>query len=145
LAANQVNILNRMMVAEHNPGSWKYDDPNAAKPEIIGTGAERRGNPILMINPEIVKKSERHSICMEGCMSLPQQFAYVERPCDVTVQYIDLEGEKQELEVSCFDAHVVQHELDHLNGVLFIDYLSRLKRGLIEKKLQKYKKSMGLL
>jgi peptide deformylase len=145
LAANQVNILNRMMIAEYNPGSWQYDNPDANKPEIIGTGAQRRGNPILMINPEIVKKSERHSVCMEGCMSLPNQFAAVERPADITVTYIDLNGEKHELELSGFDSHVVQHELDHLDGKLFIDYISRLKRSILERKLEKFKKSEGLL
>ena len=145
IAANQVNILNRMMVAENNPGSWRYDDPNAQIPEVLGTGERRRGNPILMINPELVKVSDRKSICMEGCMSLPQQFAYVQRHADVTVEYLDINGEKHSLNVSGFDAHVVQHELDHLNGVLFIDYLSRLKRGTLVRKLEKYKKSEGLL
>jgi peptide deformylase len=145
LAANQVGILNRMMVCEINPGGWLYDNPDAHKPEIIGSGGDRRGNPILMINPEIVKTSERHSICMEGCMSLPEQFARVERPCDITVEYINLNGDKQSIDASGFDAHVVQHELDHLNGVLFIDYLSRLKRGMLVKKLEKWKKMEGLL
>lgn len=145
LAANQVGILNRMMVCEINPDGWKYDDPDATKPEIVGNGGDRRGNPILMMNPEIVKKSDRHSICMEGCLSLPEQFARVERPCDVVVDYIDLNGVKQSLGVSGFDAHVVQHELDHLNGVLFIDYLSKLKRNMLIKKLDKWKKMEGLL
>jgi len=145
LAANQVGILNRMMVCEVNPGGWVYANPDAATPEIIGSGEDRRGNPILMINPEIVKKSDRKSVCMEGCMSLPNQFAHVERPCDITVKYLDVSGDTHELDANGFDAHVVQHELDHLNGVLFIDYLSRLKRGTLIRKLEKYKRSMGLL
>jgi peptide deformylase len=82
---------------------------------------------------------------MEGCMSLPNQFAAVERPADITVTYIDLNGEKHELELSGFDSHVVQHELDHLDGKLFIDYISRLKRSILERKLEKFKKSEGLL
>jgi peptide deformylase len=146
LAANQVNILNRMMVCEFNPDSWDYEDPNALRPRIRGKeGASRRGNPILMINPEIIKKSDRRSICTEGCLSLPNQFADVERHSDITLQYLDTDGNNQELNASGFDAHVVQHELDHLNGVLFIDYLSRLKRGTLVRKLEKYKKSEGLL
>lgn len=145
IAANQVGILNRVMIAEYNPDGWVYEDPNQTKPEIIASGKGRRGNPMVMINPEIVKKSDRKSICMEGCLSLPQQFAHVERYADVTVEYIDLKGEKQTLDASGFDSHVIQHELDHLNGTLFIDYLSRLKRGTLVRKLEKYKRCEGLL
>jgi len=145
LAANQVGITNRMFVAEVNPTSWEYIDPNAKKPEITSTGKSRRGNPVLMINPEILKKSERKSACTEGCLSLPNQFAVIERPSDITVQYIDLSGEKNVLDISGFDSHVFQHELDHLNGTLFIDYLSRLKRGTLIRKLEKFKKAEGLL
>lgn len=145
LAANQVGILNRMMVAEINPDSWTYDDPDQSKPMIKGTGLSRRGNPVLMINPEIIRKSERQSVCMEGCMSLPDQFAQVERSSDVTVEYLDINGQNHVLDVSGFDAHVVQHELDHLDGVLFIDYLSRLKRDTLIRKLEKLKKAEGWL
>ena len=145
LAANQVGLLNRVMIAEVNPEGWKYDDPQKQIPEVLGSGKERHGNPMIMINPELVKKSGRRSICMEWCMSLPEQFAYVERHADVTVQFLDIDGNKHSLDVSGFDSHVVQHELDHLNGVLFIDYLSRLKRGSLVRKLEKYKKSEGLL
>lgn len=146
LAANQVGIANRIFVAEINPGSWEYDNPDAKTPRIHGKeGALRRGNPVLMINPEILKQSDRKSVCTEGCLSLPNQYADVERPSDITIQYIDLNGEKHVLDVSGFDSHVVQHELDHLNGILFIDYLSRLKRGTLVRKLEKFKKAEGLI
>jgi len=146
LAANQVGIANRMFVAEINPNAWEYIDPSIKKPEIRGKeGASRRGNPVLMINPEILKQSERKSVCTEGCLSLPNQFAVIERPSDITVQYVDLLGEKHVLDISGFDSHVFQHELDHLNGTLFIDYLSRLKKSTLIRKLEKFKKSEGLL
>lgn len=145
LAANQVGIANRMFIAEVNPTSWEYINPDATKPEIKNTGKSRRGNPVLMINPEILKKSERKSICTEGCLSLPNQFALIERPSDITIQYIDVSGEKHILDISGFDSHVFQHELDHLDGTLFIDYLSRLKRGTLIRKLEKFKKAEGLL
>ena len=145
LAANQVGIANRMFIAEINPTSWEYVDADAKKPEIKGTGESRRGNPVLMINPEILKQSTRKSVCTEGCLSLPNQFADIERPSDITIQYIDLLGKKKILDIAGFDSHVFQHELDHLDGVLFIDYLSRLKRGTLIRKLEKFKKSEGLL
>jgi peptide deformylase len=102
-------------------------------------------NPLVMINPEIVKASDQKSVYLEGCLSLPQQYADVERPAHVTVEYIDIDGQKQTMDASGLVSHCIQHELDHLNGVLFIDYLSRLKRGTLVRKLEKFKKSEGLL
>ena len=145
LAANQVNITNRMFAIDYNPDSWEYANPNAKTPEIISTGRQAAQNPIVMINPEIVKKSDRLSHCMEGCLSLPQQFAMMERPTEITVEYVDATGHQQFLNASGLDAHIIQHELDHLDGTLFIDYLSRLKRGTLIRKLEKYKKYEGLL
>ena len=148
LAANQVNIANRMFVMDVDPNCWQYTNEGAKVLEIESAyrdGEEMQSNPLVMINPEIVKKSEQKSVYLEGCLSLPQQYADVERPAHVSVEYIDLDGNKQSLDASGLVSHCVQHELDHLNGVLFIDYLSRLKRGTLIRKLEKFKKSEGLL
>lgn len=148
IAANQVNILNRMFVLDVDPHCWEYEDKNASVLTIQSShrgNEEGTSNPIVMINPKIVKKSDQRSVYMEGCLSLPQQYADVERPAHITVEYLDINGEKNEWSASGLESHAVQHELDHLDGVLFIDYLSRLKRGTLVRKLEKYKKSTGLL
>jgi len=148
LAANQVSILNRMFVMDVDPSCWTYSNEGAKVLEIESgyrDGQEVTPNPLVMINPEIVKSSEQKSVYLEGCLSLPQQYGDVERPAHVTVEYIDTHGNKQTMEASGLESHCIQHELDHLNGVLFIDYLSRLKRGTLIRKLEKFKKSEGLL
>lgn len=148
LAANQVNILNRMFVMDVDPSVWRYTNEGAKVLEIESAyreGQEVKPNPLVMINPEIVKSSEQKSVYLEGCLSLPQQYADVERPAHVMVEYIDLNGNKQTMDASGLESHCIQHELDHLNGVLFIDYLSRLKRGTLIRKLEKLKKAEGLL
>lgn len=148
LAANQVNILNRMFVMDVDPNCWTYTDKNASILTIESAhrdADEMTSNPIVMINPKIVKESDQRSIYLEGCLSLPQQYGDVERPAHVTVQYIDINGAKQEWDVSGLESHAIQHELDHLDGVLFIDYLSRLKRGTLVRKLEKFKKAEGIL
>lgn len=128
LAANQVGQLNRMFVMDVN-----YRKDPATR------------NPIVMMNPEIVWRSEDLSVMEEGCLSIPQQYAEVERPRTVRVKYIDLNGQIQEMEGSDLTSHCIQHELDHLNGVLFIDYLSRLKRNMILRKLDKLRKDGHIL
>lgn len=148
LAANQVNILNRMFVMDVDPNVWKYKNEGAKILEIESAyreGQEIEAHPLVMINPEIVKKSEQKSVYLEGCLSLPQQYADVTRPAHVTVEYVDIDGNKQTMEASGLESHCIQHELDHLNGTLFIDYLSRLKRGTLIRKLEKFKKLEGLL
>ena len=148
LAANQVNILNRMFVMDVDPNCWQYSNDTDAVLQIESahrTIDEMTSNPIVMINPQIIKKSERKSVYLEGCLSLPQQYADVERPAHIMVEYMDIKGNRQTMEASGLESHCIQHELDHLNGVLFIDYLSRLKRDTLVRKLEKYKKSEGLL
>ncbi len=148
LAANQVNILNRMFVMDVDPTCWKYKNEGDQILQIESAhreGDELTQNPLVMINPEIVKKSEQKSIYLEGCLSIPQQYAEVTRPAHVTVEYIDVNGDKQAMEASGLESHCIQHELDHLDGVLFIDYLSRLKRSTLIRKLEKFKKAEGLL
>lgn len=129
LAANQVGKLNRIFVMDTT-----YRDTPETR------------NPIVMINPEIIWRSEEKSIFEEGCLSIPQQFAEVERPKTVRVKFLDIHGKPQEMEsTDTLSSHCIQHELDHLNGVLFIDYLSRLKRNMILKKVDKMQKDGALL
>jgi peptide deformylase len=94
--------------------------------------------PLFLINPEIVWRSEEErSTYEEGCLSIPDYYAEVERPAKVRVRYVDYHGKPQEQEADGLLAVCIQHEVDHLNGVLFIDYLSKLKRDLVVRKFTK--------
>jgi peptide deformylase len=93
--------------------------------------------PQVFINPEIVTTSAERSTYEEGCLSIPEYYEEVERPSEVKIRYLDLEGIERELEASGLLATCLQHEIDHLNGVLFIDHLSKLKRDRIIKKFTK--------
>ena len=93
--------------------------------------------PLVMINPEILKYSEETTVTEEGCLSIPELYYDVERPAEVTVRYTDLDGNVVEKDATDRLAICIQHELDHLDGVLYIDYLSRLKRDRVLKKFQK--------
>jgi peptide deformylase len=95
-------------------------------------------SPLFLVNPEIVWSSEdERSTYEEGCLSIPDYYAEVERPAKVRVRYVDYDGKPQEMDAEGLLATCVQHEIDHLNGVLFIDYLSKLKRDLVVKKFTK--------
>jgi len=94
-------------------------------------------DPLVMINPEILKYSEETTVTEEGCLSIPELYYDVERPAEVTVRYTDLEGNIIDKDATDRLAICIQHELDHLDGVLYIDYLSRLKRDRVLKKFQK--------
>lgn len=122
LAANQVNLLNRVLVMD----IASRDEEDSEKPA-----------PIFMANPEIIWESEDISVMEEGCLSIPGQFAEVQRPASVRVKYIDYNNTEQELLAEGLLSHCVQHEIDHLNGILFIDYLSSLKRSMILRKVAK--------
>ena len=93
--------------------------------------------PIVMINPEILKFSDETVVTEEGCLSIPELYYDVERPAEVTVRYTDLDGKTVEKDATERLAICIQHEIDHLDGVLYIDYLSRLKRDRVLKKFQK--------
>jgi len=125
LAANQVGLLNRVLVMDI-----------ARRKE----GEEQEPDPVRMANPEIIWASEEFSVMEEGCLSIPKQYAEVERPAKVRVKYLDYDGREAELEADGLLSHCVQHEIDHLNGVLFIDYLSSLKRNMMLRKVEKLKK-----
>lgn len=120
LAANQIGSLLRMIVVDVAPKE---------KPE-----------PMALINPEIIAKSDETATQEEGCLSIPDQYAEVTRPARVKVRYQDPEGMKKEIEAEGLLSACLQHEIDHLNGVLFVDYLSALKRNMLLRKLSKAQK-----
>ena len=103
---------------------------------------EGQKNPIYLINPEIIEKSKNNSTYEEGCLSAPGQFAEIDRPDKCHVKYLDYYGEKKEIKAEGMLATCIQHEIDHLEGILFIDYLSKLKKTMIIKKLSKQKKAI---
>ena len=103
---------------------------------------EGQKNPMYFVNPEIVDKSENHSTYEEGCLSVPGQFAEIDRPDQCFVKYLDYNGEPREINAQGMLATCIQHEMDHLEGILFIDYLSKLKKTMIIKKLSKQKKTI---
>ena len=122
LAAPQVGAMNRLIVLD------------CVKEE----GASPR--PLIMFNPEVVAASDETSVYEEGCLSIPEQYAEVTRPAEVEVAWIDRAGKAQREVFAGLWATCVQHEIDHLNGKLFIDYLTPLKRQLITRKMQKLKR-----
>lgn len=96
--------------------------------------------PHVFINPEILESADARSIYEEGCLSIPDYYAEVERPASVRVKYLDRDGKEQEITAEGLMATCLQHEIDHLNGVLFIDHISRLKRDMVVKKFRKLAK-----
>ncbi len=105
---------------------------------------EEENDPYVMINPKIVHKSDEMRSYEEGCLSIPKIYAEVERPDNIQVEYLNTKGEKQLLKADGLLATVIQHEVDHLDGMLFIDYLSKLKRDRLIKKFSKIKKEESL-
>lgn len=124
LAAPQVGISKRMIVIDYER------DDEGGKP----------GNPMYLVNPEIVWKSEEKVCGTEGCLSVPEQRAEVERFAAIKVKYQDVDGKEHIVETDDFLAIVLQHEIDHLDGILYIDRISRLKRQMLVKKLEKMRK-----
>jgi peptide deformylase len=131
LAAIQVGVPKRVLVMD-------LQDPEEE-------GGEPVRKPMVFINPEIVTSSETHVPYQEGCLSLPDQYAEVDRPDRVRARWLDRDGTKHEEELEGLLGICLQHEMDHLEGVLFIDYLSRLKRDMILKKLAKARKERSKL
>jgi peptide deformylase len=122
LAAPQIGVLDRIIVMD------------CVKEE----GEAPR--PVVMVNPEVIGESDDTNVYEEGCLSIPEQYAEVTRPKDVRVRWLDLDGNVQEQDFGGLWATCVQHEIDHLNGKLFIDYLGPMKRQLITRKMVKLKK-----
>ena len=121
LAAVQIGIMKRVTVID----CAKEEEPPAPK---------------FLINPEIIWSSEETSVYQEGCLSIPEYYEDVERPAQVRVRHLDRHGNEQEFDADGILATCVQHEIDHLDGILFIDYLSRLKRERVTKKFSKQAK-----
>ena len=107
---------------------------------VIDLSKEEKKTPLYFVNPRIIVKSKNNSTYEEGCLSVPGQFAEVDRPNECQVSYLDYNGQKKELRAEGLLATCIQHEIDHLEGILFIDYLSKLKKNYIVKKLSKQKK-----
>lgn len=124
LAAVQVGVMKRVLVADV---SWRDEDGIPGKQYVI-------------INPEIVEQTPKLHSYKEGCLSFPDQFAEVTRPESVRIRYLDLEGKPQEESFDGLLATCIQHEIDHLNGVVFVDHVSSIKRDMILRKLKKMKK-----
>ena len=151
LAANQVGLLNRVFVMDLPEGLWTHG------PEVDGVLTIEAGyrsgerdeapvrNPRAFINPEVIWTSEKKSVYDEGCLSIPGQYGEVIRPARCRVKFQNEKGESFEEEFDGLDSHCVQHEIDHLNGVLFIDYLSSLKRNMILRKMKKFNKDAAAL
>ncbi|HVP99517.1 MAG TPA: peptide deformylase [Roseiarcus sp.] len=104
---------------------------------------EEAPNPQVFLNPELLWSSDERSTYEEGCLSIPEYYAEVERPASVRVRYLDRNGEAKEVVAEGLLATVLQHEIDHLDGVLFIDHISKLKRDRVIKKFQKAAKRAG--
>ena len=121
LAANQVGILKQIITIN-------FEDKEN----------DKRANYILF-NPSIIEYSEEKVIMEEGCLSLPEQYANIERPKKIILQYIDENQKNIKKEIDGYEARILQHEIDHLSGILFVDYLSSLKRNIIIKKVKKLK------
>lgn len=129
LAAPQVGVLKRIIVVD-------VSDPDDPSDEKAGRMA--------LANPEIVWESDEILVREEGCLSLPEHYAEVERPSRVRVRFLDRENEIREMEVDGILATCIQHEIDHLEGTLFVDHVSSLKRNMILRKLTKAKKQGAL-
>ena len=104
---------------------------------VVDLMPDEKPAPVYLVNPEIIRVSEDWATREEGCLSLPGQYADVSRPARVAVRYQDLEGVRREIEADGLLAACLQHEIDHLDGVLFVDHLSALKRNMIMRRLQK--------
>ena len=134
LAAIQVGVPKRVIVLDIG---WR-DKPESTNDEK----QEERKNPIYFVNPEIITKSTNNSTYEEGCLSVPGQFAEINRPDKCHIKYLDYYGQPKELVAEGMLATCIQHEMDHLEGILFIDYLSKLKKSMIVKKLVKQKEQL---
>jgi peptide deformylase len=103
---------------------------------------DEKKNPLYFVNPEIITNSNNDAAYEEGCLSVPGQFAEISRPDKCKIKYLDYDGNEKILDTEGLLATCIQHEMDHLEGILFIDYLSKLKKSMIVKKLSKQKKSL---
>jgi peptide deformylase len=123
LAAIQIGVPKRVIVIDLAP-------------------RDEKKQPMYFVNPVIISRSDNDTIYEEGCLSVPNQFAEINRPDKCHIKFLDYNGREEFLKAEGLLATCIQHEIDHLEGILFIDYLSKLKKGMIVKKLSKQKKSL---
>ncbi|SIQ69022.1 peptide deformylase [Rhizobium sp. RU20A] len=124
LAAIQIGVPRRMLVVD-----------------VSKDGEDKQ--PLVVINPTILKSSDERSVYEEGCLSIPDYYAEVERPATLTVEFVDRDGKMQTIDADGLLATCLQHEIDHLNGTLFIDHISKLKRDMVIRKFTKASKTRG--
>jgi peptide deformylase len=142
LAAIQVGVPKRVLVIDLQP-----DDPDAEPVECTHHGGHKHTHPAtkkeprVFINPVILDPADQLSTYQEGCLSVPEIYADVDRPATCRVRYQDLDGNTHEEALDGLMATCLQHEMDHLEGILFIDHLSRLKRAMVLKKLEKIRRA----
>lgn len=132
LAAIQIGVAKRIIVIDvgkDKPGADEGDDSDTKK--------EKDPDPMYFVNPEIVWASDEKVMCEEGCLSVPDLYEEVERPARVKVRHLDYHGKQREIDCEGMLAVCIQHEMDHLEGKVFVDYLSRLKQTRIRAKMRK--------
>ena len=129
LAAVQVGVPLRVLVIDLQEEDGEGEDAEPVK------------NPLVFINPELFDPSEDYNVYSEGCLSVPEIYADVERPAGIRARWQDLDGTQHDEQIEGMLATCLQHEMDHLEGILFIDHLSRLKRTMVLKKLEKLRKA----
>ena len=134
LAAIQVGVPKRIIVLDIE---WRDKSESISDEKQV-----ERKNPMYFVNPVIIAKSTNNSTYEEGCLSVPGQFAEIDRPDKCQIKYLDYHGQPKEIEAEGMLATCIQHEIDHLEGILFIDHLSKLKKTMIIKKLSKQKKAI---
>jgi peptide deformylase len=127
LAAIQVGVAKRLLVIDLQEKDEETD-------EVLKT-------PLVFINPEFSEEDEEWSVYQEGCLSVPDQYADVERPASIRARWLDRDGKQHDERIEGMLATCLQHEMDHLNGIVFIDHLSKLKRDMILKKLTKARRA----
>ena len=141
LAAIQIGVPKRVIVMDLG----KPKDGESEGDEEEATGDKKKKEveraPMYFVNPQILWASDDYVVCEEGCLSVPDLYEEVERPARVKVRYLDYHGQAQEIDAEGMLAVCLQHEMDHLEGTLFIDHLSRLKREMMLKKLAKARKA----
>ncbi len=137
LAAIQVGVPKRILVIDLQESAEEHDHEHG---EHCNHSHDVVRNPRIFINPEILDPSAQLAVYNEGCLSVPDQYAEVERPATIRARWQDLDGHTHEEDMDGLMATCLQHEMDHLNGIVFIDHLSRLKRQMVLKKLEKQRR-----
>ena len=135
LAAVQVGVLKRILVMDIAQGSIRYDGTH---------NPDAQPDPLFIINPEIVEESASIFTFEEGCLSFPAQFAEVKRPEKVKIKFLDYNGNEKFMTFEKLASVCIQHEIDHLNGIVFVEHISKVKRDMISKRLEKQKRREAL-